>query len=129
NSVIALDAANGRMLKYNQIVKNDFHDWDVDSPPTLVTTVAGQNIVASANKDGQLSVLDRDHSLKLLYQVPTTTRENATTPLSRDHKTRFCPGIQGGSEWNGAAYSPQFNNLYVGAVDWCAHIQLAAKGA
>jgi glucose dehydrogenase len=38
NSVIALEAATGRMLAYNQIVTRDAHDWDVDSPPTLVIT-------------------------------------------------------------------------------------------
>jgi alcohol dehydrogenase (cytochrome c) len=46
-------------------------------------------------------------------------------PLSRDSLTRFCPGIQGGNEWNGAAYSPQTNSLYAAAVDWCARVQLA----
>lgn len=137
NSVIALDAATGRMLGYNQLVKRDMHDWDVDSPPTLVTTHAGTQIVASANKDGQLAVLDRSQiargkaptgdlggALPTLYIRPTTTRQNVDTPLSRDHTTRFCPGITGGSEWNGAAYSPNTNSLYVGAVDWCASVQL-----
>ena len=42
NSVIALDAKTGRMLAYNQLVKHDAHDWDVDSPPALVTTRAGR---------------------------------------------------------------------------------------
>ncbi|HSU97249.1 MAG TPA: PQQ-binding-like beta-propeller repeat protein, partial [Gemmatimonadaceae bacterium] len=137
NSVIALDAATGKMLGYDQLVKRDMHDWDVDSPPTLVTTHAGLQIVASANKDGQLAVLDRSQiargaapntdpgaALPVLYRMPTTTRQNIDTPLSRDHVTRFCPGITGGSEWNGAAYSPNTNSLYVGAVDWCARIQL-----
>jgi alcohol dehydrogenase (cytochrome c) len=136
NSVIALDAATGRMLAYNQIVKHDSHDWDVDSPPALVVTRAGRVIVASANKDGRLSILDRSKvnrgvtagdltaALPLLSQTPTTTRSNADVALSRDHVTRFCPGIQGGNEWNGAAYSPQTNSLYVGAVDWCANVQL-----
>jgi alcohol dehydrogenase (cytochrome c) len=135
NSVIALDAATGAMLGYNQVVKRDAHDWDVDSPPTLVTTRSGRAIVASANKDGLLSILDRsrvsrgaamgDSSvLPLLSQTPTTTRLNVDVPLSRDHSTHFCPGIQGGDEWNGAAYSPQTNSLYVGAVDWCANVQL-----
>ena len=137
NSVIALDGATGRMLAYNQLVKNDMHDWDVDSPPTLVTTHAGRTIVASANKDGQMAVLDRSQitrgpaaaggsgaALPVLYTVPTTTRENVDTPLSRDSLTRFCPGITGGSEWNGAAYDPNNNSLYVGTVDWCASVQL-----
>lgn len=138
NSVIALDAATGHMLGYNQIVNRDSHDWDVDSPPTLVTTRSGRAIVASANKNGLLSILDRSRlmtrevtaagdlsaALPLLSETPTTTRENVNAALSRDSLVRFCPGIVGGVEWNGAAYSPQTNTLFVGAVDWCARVQL-----
>ena len=136
DSVIAIDAATGRMLGYNQLVKRDSHDWDVDSPPTLATTRSGKQIVASANKDGLLSILDRSRVtrgatpadltavLPLLSQTPTTTRENVDVPLSRDHAVRFCPGIQGGVEWNGAAFSPDSNSLFVAAVDWCSHVQL-----
>lgn len=135
NSVIALDAATGRMLAYTQLVKRDAHDWDVDSPPALVVTRSGRAIVASANKNGLLSILDRSRvtrgtadgltaALPLLSQTATTTRANVNVPLSRDHMTRFCPGIQGGNEWNGAAYSPGTNMLYAAAVDWCAHVQL-----
>ena len=36
-----------------------------------------------------------------------------TTPL------RACPGVLGGSQWNGPAYNPGTNLLYVPAVDWC----------
>ena len=133
NSLIALNAADGTLLAYNQLVKHDFHDWDVDSPAPLVTTKSGRQIAASANKDGLLSVVDRAHvksgAMPLVFQSPTTTRENVDTPLSRDRKTRFCPGIQGGSEWNGAAYHPTLNMLYVGAVDWCGNVQLAQESA
>jgi len=137
NSLIALDAATGRMLGYNQIVRLDNHDWDVNSPPALVTTRAGRPIVASANKDGLLTVLDRTQlvsgspstadlssRLPILFQVPTTTRENVDVPLSRTEVVRFCPGTQGGNEWNGAAFNPDLNLLYTGAVDWCATVQL-----
>jgi alcohol dehydrogenase (cytochrome c) len=136
DSVIAIDAATGRMLGYNQVVKRDSHDWDVDTAPTLATTRSGKRIVASANKDGLLSILDRSRVtrgatpaeltavLPLLSQTPTTTRENVDVPLSRDHAVRFCPGIQGGVEWNGAVFSPQSNSLFVAAVDWCANVQL-----
>jgi alcohol dehydrogenase (cytochrome c) len=138
NSVIAIDAKTGRMLGYNQLVKRDAHDWDVDTPPVLVTTRSGRAIVASANKDGLLSILDRSgltgtgrksdanpaSVLALLSQTPTTTRTNTDVALSRDTTTTFCPGSQGGSEWNGAAYSPQTNSFYVGAVDWCMRVRL-----
>jgi alcohol dehydrogenase (cytochrome c) len=137
NSLIALDAATGRMLGYNQIVKRDNHDWDVNSPPALMTTRAGRPIVASANKDGLLTVLDRTQlaagspttadlsaRLPIIFQVPTTTRANVDVPLSRTETVRFCPGTQGGNEWNGAAFHPELNLLYTGAVDWCATVRL-----
>jgi alcohol dehydrogenase (cytochrome c) len=94
--------------------------------------------VASANKDGLLSVLDRSAlgsaqasstelgaRLPTIFQSPTTRRENVDVPLSRTARVRFCPGIQGGNEWNGAAFHPTLNTLYTGAVDWCANVQLA----
>jgi alcohol dehydrogenase (cytochrome c) len=138
NSVIALDGATGRILAYNQLVKHDWHDWDVDAPPTLVTTRGGKRIVASANKDAFLSILDRsnisrDHAVEsnalppvipLRSQTLVATRLNENVPLSRDTLTRFCPGITGGVEWNGAAYSPVTNLLYVGAVDRCISVRL-----
>ena len=139
NSLIALDAATGRLLGYNQLVKRDEHDWDVNGPPALAVTRAGRAIVASANKDGLLSVLDRSSlssapaatnlgaRLPTIFQSATTTRENADVPLSRTERVRFCPGIQGGNEWNGAAFHPTLNTLYTGAVDWCASVQLAAE--
>lgn len=137
NSVIALDAADGEMLGYFQVVRYDTHDWDVSAAPVPLTTQGGQRIVASANKDGLLSVLDRSfigarpvemdpptalaHSqvLELLYQVPTTTRENIDAQLTHRRPVRFCPGTQGGNEWNGPAYHPALNLLIVGANDWC----------
>jgi alcohol dehydrogenase (cytochrome c) len=134
NSLIALDAATGRLLGYNQLVKRDEHDWDVNAPPALATTRGGKTIVASANKDGLLSVLDRSAlgtsaelgaRLPTLFQSPTTTRANVDVPLSRTERVRFCPGIQGGNEWNGPAFHPALNTLYTGAVDFCASVQLA----
>jgi alcohol dehydrogenase (cytochrome c) len=130
NCLIALDTKTGKMLGYIQLVKNDNHDWDVDSPPALFTTKNGKQMIASANKDGLLSVIDRSlitnkpgapdsaASLRLLYQVPTTTRENVDAPLSREKFVRFKPGTLGGCEWNGAAYSPAMNLIFTGANDW-----------
>jgi PQQ-dependent dehydrogenase (methanol/ethanol family) len=142
NCVIAIDVATGRILGYHQLVPHDSHDWDVDSAPTLVTTRSGRQIIASANKDGLLSILDRSAispaqpptdpqsaapMMPLLSQTPTTTRSNVDEPLSRAHPVRFCPGYAGGTEWNGAAYSPVTNSIFVGAVDRCARVQLQTK--
>lgn len=132
NSIIAIDGSTGRMIAARQLVKNDYHDWGLSGPPALVTTAGGRPIVASANKDGLLSVLDRSNpaaGLPLLYTQPTTTRANVDVPLSRERPTRFCPGMFGGSEWNGAAFHPALNTLFVGTVDWCATVTLQPRNA
>ena len=36
---------------------------------------------------------------------------------------RFCPGVVGGSEWNGPAYDPQTNLILTGEVDWCTTVK------
>jgi alcohol dehydrogenase (cytochrome c) len=149
NSVIGLDAKTGEMVGYIQLVKHDFHDWDVDGGPMLVTTRGGTSLVVSANKDGLLSAIDRSEArsaiaattdlqrknlamagditrtLALRYQVPTTTRENMDLRANISGAVRFCPGTQGGTEWNGPAYLPSMNLLVVGAVDWCTSLRLA----
>jgi len=129
NSLIALEANSGRMLAFNQLVKADFHDWDVSDPGAIFTSRAGRKLIASANKNGLLSVLDRsgvrEGVFPVVWEAPTTTRENVDVPFSRDGKRHFCPGATGGTEWNGAAYNPRNDMLYVGAIDWCSAIQLS----
>ena len=62
--------------------------------------------------------------MRIVWSVPTTTRENIDAPLTHLGATRFCPGTQGGTEWNGPAYDPGLNLVFTGAVDWCAKIRL-----
>ena len=143
NSVIALDATSGVMLGYFQIVKGDFHDWDVSAAPVVITSRGGRAMIASANKDGLLSLLDRsgmhrrtsvgsapeeqqtNAPLSLLRQIPVTTRENTDLQLTTAAPVRFCPGSQGGNEWNGPAYYAPLNLLIVAAADWCYTVQQA----
>ena len=58
-SVIAIDAKTGKMLRYVQPVKKDFHDWDMTAPPVLISTKSGKQIAAAAGKDGILYGIDR----------------------------------------------------------------------
>jgi alcohol dehydrogenase (cytochrome c) len=120
---LVLDAKTGAYRRHFSLVPEDFHDWDVAAAPTLVTTRGGRRILGAATKDGQLYVHDLADGRRL-YATATTTRENTTAPLT-PAGTRFCPGTQGGTEWNGPAYSPQTNLIYVGAVDWCTTVRIA----
>lgn len=121
NSVIVLDARTGKLRWYRQMVPNDSHDWDLThATPMFNTTINGatHRLVVTTGKDGVLRALDRD-THAVMYETPVTTRENAETPVITT-PTRACPGVLGGTEWNGPAYNPATNLLYVPAVDWCA---------
>ncbi|WP_418894935.1 pyrroloquinoline quinone-dependent dehydrogenase [Limibacterium fermenti] len=135
NYLIALDTKTGKLLGYKQLVRNDIHDWDVSAPPVIINTKEGRKIVASANKNGLLSVLDRSAvdaasaadpagTLPLIYEVPTTTRINTDVSLSREVLTYFKPGYLGGSEWNGPAYNPLLDVIYTGTTDWGLKVKL-----
>jgi alcohol dehydrogenase (cytochrome c) len=146
NSVIGLDAATGKLIGYIQLVKHDFHDWDVNTGPVVIDTRGGRSLVISANKNGLLSAIDRPAvrrtlasrsvqenpelvgnlaaTMALLYEVPTTTRTNMDIRTHTNGSVRFCPGVQGGSEWNGPSYDRRDNLLLIGAADWCTSIRL-----
>jgi quinoprotein glucose dehydrogenase len=62
NSVIAVDAATGKLKWYRQLVHHDVWDYDLGAAPTLVAVVKdGKTIpaVAQITKMGLLFVLDR----------------------------------------------------------------------
>lgn len=123
NSIVVLDARTGAYRQHFALVPEDFHDWDVSAAPTLVRTRGGRRLMAAAPKDGQLYGHDLA-SGERLYQTAITRRENTDAPLTMAG-TRFCPGSQGGSEWNGPAYSPDTNLIYTGTVDWCTTVKVA----
>jgi alcohol dehydrogenase (cytochrome c) len=121
-SVLMLDARTGALRGYHQLVKNDFHDWDLAASPILFTSKAGKKLVAAAGKNGYLYGLDRDLK-NVLYQVAVTRIENTEAPLTKEG-TRFLPGAQGGTNWYGPTYSPLVNAVYVPTIDWATTIKL-----
>jgi alcohol dehydrogenase (cytochrome c) len=119
-SMVVLDIRTGRLKWHYQAVPHDIHDWDTTQvSPLFETSVAGKNrrLVAVTGKDGLLHVLDRE-TKEHLYKTPVTTRLNAELPLTTEG-VRACPGVLGGVQWNGPAFNPRTNMLYVNAVDWC----------
>jgi alcohol dehydrogenase (cytochrome c) len=125
NTLLALDARTGIMRGYVQIVdgRKDWHDWDVSATPAFIRTRAGASRLVIAGKDGLLHGINPTN-MRILWSVPTTTRSNIVAKLTHLRATRFCPGTQGGTEWNGPAYHPALNLVFTGAVDWCAKIRL-----
>jgi len=120
DSIVVLDAKTGAYQRHFQMVKRDFHDWDASTAPALFTSKGGHKLLAEAPKDGHLHVIDLGDG-KALYSNPVTHIDNADAPITAAG-TRFCPGAQGGSEWNGAAYDARNNLIFTGEVDWCTTV-------
>jgi quinoprotein glucose dehydrogenase len=62
NSIVALDAATGRMRWHRQLVHHDIWDYDVASPPALVTIRRGGReipAVVALTKSGLMFLFDR----------------------------------------------------------------------
>ncbi|HYX82917.1 MAG TPA: PQQ-binding-like beta-propeller repeat protein [Gemmatimonadales bacterium] len=136
-AVLGLNARTGALQTFIQPIKHDFHDWDVSAGPALITTKTGVPLLIAAAKDGMVYGLERGRlstpaggasietlALAIRYATAVTTRENVNVPLSSDRFTRFCPGSQGGIEWNGPAYHRASGTIYVNAIDWCTSVKL-----
>jgi alcohol dehydrogenase (cytochrome c) len=120
NSAVALDIKTGKLLWYRQFGPNDANDRDLSQvSPLFSATVKGKprNLLTVSGKDGLLRMLDRD-SHETLYELPITTRTDFDK-VPTVAGVHGCPGLLGGMEWNGPAYSPATKTLYVASVDWC----------
>ncbi|MGH9846826.1 MAG: PQQ-binding-like beta-propeller repeat protein [Blastocatellia bacterium] len=128
NSMVVLDVRTDKLKWFHQTVPQDTHDWDLtQASPLFTATIGGKQrkLVAIAGKDGLLHVLDRETKEKL-YETPVTTRLN-TDIHTTEEGIRACPGVLGGVLWNGPAYNPRANMLYVPAVDWCGTFKKAKE--
>lgn len=120
--IVALDASTGALRWSYQTQPNDDHDWDATGSAEF-DTAGGAKLVAVTGKDGLIHLLDRT-SGKALTKTATTTIGNVNAPITYSG-THYCPGVYGGSEWNGAAWSPSARLVYVNSNDWCVTVKLS----
>lgn len=121
NSVVALDAATGKLAWWVQQVPHDTHDWDTAAAPMLYEA-AGRRYMSVASKDGWLYIYDRDTHARL-SRSEISPHLNADLPITATG-VYHCPGISGGAEWNGPAFSPKDQLLIVNSVHWCGVTRL-----
>jgi len=122
NSMVVLEARTGKLLWYKQMIANDSHDYDLTQvSPLFHAKIAGHesSLVVTVGKDGIMRTVDRN-SREVVYKAEVTTVKNVDVPVTTQ-MSYACPGPLGGVEWNGPAYNPGTNMLYVGAVDWCSN--------
>ncbi len=118
-SIVALNAANGKLVWYYQEVPHDVWDLDQTSPPLLFNvTVNGQTIpaVGAAGKTGWFYILDRRTGRRILRSQEFVRHENLfAQPTAQG--VRMLPGANGGAEWSPSSYSPQTNYVYIAALE------------
>jgi len=120
NSVVALDVRSGKLLWYHQFGPADANDRDLSQvSPIFSANVKGKprDLLTVSGKDGLLRMMDRD-SHEVLYETEITTRTDFEK-VPTTGGAHGCPGLLGGMEWNGPAYSPITKTLFVATVDWC----------
>jgi alcohol dehydrogenase (cytochrome c) len=118
NSIVVLDAMTGKLKWYFQFTRSDGFDYDLAAAPLLYKDAAGHRRIAAGSKDGFLYILDRESHELISKTAITTIKTPASAPTP--HGVFACPGSSGGVEWNGPAFDPALNLLYVGSVDWCS---------
>ena len=117
DSVVVLDARTGALKWWYQLVSNDSHDFDIGAAPILFRDKRGRDEVAVAGKDGYLYVIDRESRTEQ-YKVATTTVDAHPRPPTPSG-VHVCPGVAGGTFWNGPAFDPLSRTIFVGSVDEC----------
>jgi alcohol dehydrogenase (cytochrome c) len=120
--IVALDASSGKLRWGYQTQPNDDHDWDATGTAEFGIP-GGKRVLAATSKDGLLHLLDPTNG-KLIEKTATTTIANADAPITLKG-THYCPGVTGGTEWNGAAWYPATHLVYVNSVDWCVTVKLS----
>lgn len=123
DSLVVLDAKTGHLLWYYQMVPHDSHDWDMSAPAVLFNA-AGKSIAAAAGKDGFLYGVDRN-THTLIYKTADVPIKNFNTPPTVKGIS-ICPGVLGGSEWNGPALDRKDGLLITPMDDWCATLKLGS---
>jgi len=126
-SLLAIDAATGKMKWYFQFSPHETHDWDASEPPILFDTViAGKKrkIVAQANRNAFYYVLDRETGEFLAGKAyakqtwakgldakgrPIELPDIDPTPQG----TLVYPSITGSVNWTSSSYSPLTGLFYV----------------
>jgi len=124
DSVVALDARTGALKWATQLLANDNHDWDTTGA-VLVPLRNGKKIVSVNSKNGYVYALDPGAG-RIIWKTAVTTLKNIALPDTPEG-VHVCPGIFGGVEWNGTAYSRTTDALVVNSVDWCVTNKLGPK--
>jgi len=127
SSLVVLDTRTGKRVWHHQATPHDLHDWDltqvsplfradVDGKPRRLVSVVGKE---GCSASWTATVARRSWRFR---HAPAQRRGSVT-----EEGVYACPGVLGGVQWNGPAFSPRTNMLYVPSVDWCGTFKKAEE--
>jgi glucose dehydrogenase len=117
-SLIALEAATGKLVWYYQQVPHDVWGYDVASPPTLFDAVIDGKKVAAvgeASKIGWYFVHDRADGKLLFRSEAFVPQANLFAPPD-EAGVVAAPGAAGGANWSPTSYDAETGVMYVAAA-------------
>jgi len=117
-SLVALEAATGKLVWHFQQVPHDMWGYDVASPPTLFdATVDGKTVpaVGQASKLGWYYVHDRRNGALLFKSEAFVPQDNLFQPPT-PQGVRITPGPAGGSNWSPASLDAARGIVYVAGM-------------
>jgi alcohol dehydrogenase (cytochrome c) len=134
-SVLAIEAASGRLRWHYQFTPHDLHDWDANQTPMLVdASFHGEprRLLAQGNRNGFFYVLDRLTGALLLAK-PFVANVTWASGIGADGRPqllpdneptrdgqRACPAVAGATNWSSTAFSPTTGLFYLFAEESCA---------
>ncbi len=142
DSIVALDAATGKLKWYFQFTPHDTHDWDAQAWPVLLDREyegRPRKLLLHPNRNGFFYVLDRVTGA-FLRATPYVERLNWAKGIDAKGRpievpgmepspngTRVCPSVRGASNWMSPAYNPGTGLLYVPTLEQCDVYSSSAK--
>lgn len=117
-SLVALEAATGKVVWHYQQVPHDQWGYDVAGPPVLFdVTIDGKTIpaIGQAGKIGWYFVHDRTNGKLLFRSDEFVPHENMFATPSKEG-VRIAPGAGGGANWSPTAYDASKGVVYVAAL-------------
>jgi alcohol dehydrogenase (cytochrome c) len=120
DSLLVYNAFSGALINKFAFDPHDVHDWDIAASSAYLPA---SETAFVAGKDG----LMRSVSLAsgaTSWTTAVTTVDAAPAVPEPGTSVHFCPGTTGGVEWNGPAFSPSTQTVYVNSVDWCNTLTL-----
>ncbi len=119
DSIVAIDAATGKIKWYYQEVPHDVWDLDAVSPVVLFDTVdaSGKKVsaVGQAGKTGWFYVVNRETG-KLIRKSEAFVPQDNMFAQPTEKGVRMLPGANGGVDWSPTSYDPTNHLVVVSAL-------------